>query len=300
MRTASAGSIKGKSKLKNRIPKKGSCVRRLYDVFQSNKATAITPYCIMREFYPDDKIGPRLANRWIRSLNDLTDYYGLDIRQYGPNKYPKQYWLVGEWFGSIYIDYVAERREAEEKAAKAKGNAMLDFNPIQKPDVTFIIGPGNAIVKAALRKETQHHFQENPYVVSLDKCVPGWRIYELILISAELTAPKAIASYRCYKGRQSIYMSNIYWDRYKVKYPIPHWELTTHGTDLETFITLAVSGVPKNLSLTISYLADPKDAQHLNSGNIGVPRTRHVIWPKHNEEADVKQTGEAAGVQTQD
>lgn len=119
MRTASAGSIKGKSKLKNKIPNEGTKSRVLYDVFQANKATPITPYLIMQELYPDEK-NRAVHHRWCRGLNDLIDYYGLDIRPFNQRKHPQSYWLVGEWFGSIYIDYVAKRREAEEKAAKAK------------------------------------------------------------------------------------------------------------------------------------------------------------------------------------
>jgi hypothetical protein len=37
-------------------------------------------------------------------LERLRDYYGLDIRRlrYG------QYVLAGEWFGKVYVDYIAE------------------------------------------------------------------------------------------------------------------------------------------------------------------------------------------------
>jgi hypothetical protein len=41
-----------------------------------------------------------------RVIDDLKDYWGLDIRSV-PNCHYKC--LVGEWFGDKYVDYVAEK-----------------------------------------------------------------------------------------------------------------------------------------------------------------------------------------------
>lgn len=44
----------------------------------------------------------------------LNDFYGVDIRSMGPNKWC----LVGEWFGIEYVDYLAEELAREGRDAR--------------------------------------------------------------------------------------------------------------------------------------------------------------------------------------
>lgn len=85
--------LKGRRKVVGRPlsaePRVGTAIRAIYDQFMSNKGSII-PYS-------------KKSNS--RQIQDLTDYYGLDIRRVGYGRYC----LVGEWFGKVYIDYLAER-----------------------------------------------------------------------------------------------------------------------------------------------------------------------------------------------
>lgn len=73
------------------IPREGTKLRSLYDVFQANKGIVIA-----------GGFGDR---RISRKMEDLRDYYGLDIR-----RIRNGHWvLAGEWFGLKYVDYIAER-----------------------------------------------------------------------------------------------------------------------------------------------------------------------------------------------
>lgn len=71
-------------------PKAGSELRRVADMFLANRDAVIA-------YVPKTK----------RIVDDLIDYYGLDIRRVGRGKYR----LVGEWFGKVYIDYTKEAEE---------------------------------------------------------------------------------------------------------------------------------------------------------------------------------------------
>jgi|SRR5882724_8899568 len=82
------------------IPREGTHLREVYDLFQSSKGVPI-------EWSP--------GNRG-KYIMDLTDFYGLDIRrlQSGNSRSGRksQYVLAGEWIGRVYIDYIAERLKA--------------------------------------------------------------------------------------------------------------------------------------------------------------------------------------------
>lgn len=110
MRTESAARAKGNycSGNVNLIPAEGSKRRALYDEFMAHKAEPILPESLK---------GYRLG----QEISSLKDFYGLDIRVFYEIRHSikgcayKRYWLVGEWFGKTYIDYVATRREQEER-----------------------------------------------------------------------------------------------------------------------------------------------------------------------------------------
>lgn len=100
MRCLSASDIKHNKPASKHVPQ--GKIGRLYDKLQANKGTAIN----ITGFKP---------NILKATLNQLIDFYGLDIRQtQRGNKrlgLQPEYTLVGEWFGRVYIDYLAERME---------------------------------------------------------------------------------------------------------------------------------------------------------------------------------------------
>lgn len=104
MKCMSAAAIKGlKSRPENDFPQEGTAVRQVYDRFQSNKGIPI-------EFdYVDGPLNT--------IFNRLTDTYGLDIRRvrraHKWSKSKSMFVLAGEWFGKVYVDYIAERLEAD-------------------------------------------------------------------------------------------------------------------------------------------------------------------------------------------
>lgn len=96
MRCASANDIKlrhdriGASDL----PREGTYVREVYDLFHSHKGIPIR------------FIAPRPART---VLTKLSDFYGMDVRRIRNGVYV----FAGEWFGKVYIDYIAERLKVE-------------------------------------------------------------------------------------------------------------------------------------------------------------------------------------------
>lgn len=80
----------------NSVPKTGTKLRALYDLFISSKGQVI-------DFAASTGNG--------RPLADLIEYYGLDIRRVSPCKWV----LAGEWFEEIYRDYIAEHLTSLEK-----------------------------------------------------------------------------------------------------------------------------------------------------------------------------------------
>lgn len=83
--------MKRNSLIRSKEPKKGTRIRKIYDLFISNKGTVI------KFTHP--------AKGHNRIIQDLTDYYGLDIRKISRGEWV----LAGEWFGKVYVDYIAER-----------------------------------------------------------------------------------------------------------------------------------------------------------------------------------------------
>lgn len=102
MRSQSVGNIKNKTCSHSQpIPREGSKIREVYDLFYANKGVAI-------EWHFSG------SNRLIL---DLQDYYGLDIRnlQKGSPRTgrPSKWVLAGEWFGKTYVDYIATKGNTE-------------------------------------------------------------------------------------------------------------------------------------------------------------------------------------------
>lgn len=92
MKQQSAAAIKGWKKhiLQQQIPRRGTEIRRTYDLFCANKGKVVR--------FTRNPTNPNIVNQ-------LRDVYGLDIIRLQNRKWC----LVGEWFGKVYIDYVAEK-----------------------------------------------------------------------------------------------------------------------------------------------------------------------------------------------
>lgn len=115
MRTYSVHQIKcrlkgRKTKPLQAKPREGSVTRQLFDRFTQAPGRII-------EFQSTTRTEDVL-------LRTLRITYGLDIRvvRQGSTKvHRKSTWiLAGEWFGSIYIDYIAETEEQMDLLAEAR------------------------------------------------------------------------------------------------------------------------------------------------------------------------------------
>lgn len=107
MRMQSAASAKRGVASSNIFPREGSHLRELYELFTSNKAIPIRSEQLNK-----------ISGKSHMLLRQLTDFYGLDIRKFKMDGV-WYCWLVGEWFGSTYLDYVADRRVREEREMRS-------------------------------------------------------------------------------------------------------------------------------------------------------------------------------------
>lgn len=99
MRCPTASQIKGARRAPVQpLPREGTRTRQVYDLLQANKGRPVD-------------VGVR-GTKLGSIIRNLEDFYGLDIRwlQNGSSRTGRQtfYMLAGEWFGRVYIDYVAE------------------------------------------------------------------------------------------------------------------------------------------------------------------------------------------------
>lgn len=94
MRVESVSSLKHTkhSRPLQKIPREGTNIRAVYDLLMERRGLPIeVPLTV-------------LTGNGKRIINDLTDFYGLDIR-----KLRSKCWvLAGEWIGRVYVDYIAE------------------------------------------------------------------------------------------------------------------------------------------------------------------------------------------------
>jgi hypothetical protein len=99
MHVETVSSMKGS--LDNRHqerPGSGTRLGDLYELFKANEGIPIGGLSFTRSDYS--------------GIGQLQDYYGLDIRciRRGGHQRGKSTWvLAGEWFGSEYVDYIAQR-----------------------------------------------------------------------------------------------------------------------------------------------------------------------------------------------
>lgn len=78
------------------IPREGTKIRKVYDLFMGSKGKVI-----------DFKVKQcgKCPRQGSRVISYLIDCYGLDIRRISNGKWC----LVGEWFGKVYVDYVVNK-----------------------------------------------------------------------------------------------------------------------------------------------------------------------------------------------
>jgi hypothetical protein len=100
MHTTSVAAMKRQTASRPRRdrPHPNTKIGQVYDYFQANKGKVV-PYI--------------QGNTRGTTMSQLIDVYGLDIRRMGH----KQYALVGEWFGKVYIDYLATPASEEKQHA---------------------------------------------------------------------------------------------------------------------------------------------------------------------------------------
>lgn len=116
MKQFSASALKGHTRQGDPLPKPGSRLRQIYDLFYEYRGRAIPRAEALR-------ICAGKMSYLAAELLKLTDIYGCDIRKFerrGPetttatsclgNEYQTPRWrrdyvLVGEWCGKAYLDY---------------------------------------------------------------------------------------------------------------------------------------------------------------------------------------------------
>jgi hypothetical protein len=102
MRCATVAQMKsnGKHGAHSDVPNEGTHTREVYDLLQSNKGLPVE--------YMQKASNPRV-------LTSLRDFYGLDVRiiKQGNKRVGRKstYVLAGEWFGRVYVDYIAAHIE---------------------------------------------------------------------------------------------------------------------------------------------------------------------------------------------
>ena len=97
MRVDSAAQSKGlHGDTSQSIPREGTRLRRMYDLLMANKGLPIKVSLTRFENAP---------YHTGQFVHQLQDFYGLDIRRIHNSRWV----LAGEWFGSTYKDYIAER-----------------------------------------------------------------------------------------------------------------------------------------------------------------------------------------------
>lgn len=84
-------------------PREGTKLRARWDFLQANRGLPVP-----------------MTGGHVEISNDVrafNDFYGLDVRRVGRrnrlSNEPEIWVLAGEWFGRIYVDYIAERLEVE-------------------------------------------------------------------------------------------------------------------------------------------------------------------------------------------
>lgn len=89
--------IKGTGRPHGDHPAEGSYLHKLFQLLHDHKGRPVRVY--WKQWFLDSR-------QYAGALTSLEDIYGLDIRDVPGKKGWKI--LAGEWFGKVYIDYVAE------------------------------------------------------------------------------------------------------------------------------------------------------------------------------------------------
>lgn len=105
-------------------PCEGSIVRKVYNLLMANAGRSVALY------EGNDESEKKAI---YTAIGRLGYEYGLDIRltQHGWKKSgrPTLHVLAGEWFGKIYVDYIAETEEQMDLIAEARIALTLSEHP---------------------------------------------------------------------------------------------------------------------------------------------------------------------------
>lgn len=159
MRQPSAASSKtkgqGSGQQLRREPKAGTRLREIYDLFYDNKGIPVN--------FSTSAAYSRNANG--AALENLQNFYGLDIRRLKKNTYV----LAGEWFDTEYVDYIAQRiegREPEERARSSKqaepAEAEMRVQSPSRPPTTVAEAPPTVYCPACGEYHEVHRSYPEP------------------------------------------------------------------------------------------------------------------------------------------
>ena len=131
MRCANVSVIKGEKNgfPRHAVPAEGTKLRSLYDLFMCRKGEVL-----------EDAISVRLKGNG-RALADLRDYYGLDIRCIGY----RQWVLAGEWFGRVYVDYIAERIRGDSGMTRRVSLTGISTDAPGRGDTQYFAGNSKSL-----------------------------------------------------------------------------------------------------------------------------------------------------------
>lgn len=107
-RVPSPSMIKLGKEPPSKCPREGSSLRRLYDTLMFTKGRPC--YLLNAQF----GAGPNFLGN---AIEQLRNFYGLDIRVTPSGHHTRQYLLAGDWFGRVYVDYVVDRIDRGEGTA---------------------------------------------------------------------------------------------------------------------------------------------------------------------------------------
>lgn len=99
---------KGRVTSRQSSPREGTKLRRMYDLLMASKGLPLDTPLAMFGMTAESR-----SNNAGIYIENLRNFYGLDIRKLEPGRWV----LAGEWFGKVYIDYIAERIHAAETHA---------------------------------------------------------------------------------------------------------------------------------------------------------------------------------------
>ncbi|WP_458756651.1 hypothetical protein ACSVBT_12790 [Afipia sp. TerB] len=244
----------------NSIPREGSKIRKVYDLFYANKGRPV-------EFQTSDCGDPNIIGK-------LIDFYGLDIRliRNGSSRVGRrsQWILAGEWFGLTYVDYIADHlTPPSPRAAKPAPASQSGGQPYQAFD-----GVSNSVFwnVGSLPGIIQYQFTSGKviqsYVIRLDSAtgdtvpVGGWRAWTF-------SGSNDGSSWDTLDTRSGITLTadadNLFTFSNSASYTYYRWRVTTGGSSRATITELKMIGSPTINDMTLVTAYQAADASVSNA-----------------------------------